>query len=120
MIRTLVIRRGRKHEIRAIAWPGSDGGRDTCPTLQFFQEQSERDPGEFATLCALLDDTAKEGPPPIPGKFKALATTGGLFEFKTNGGLRLICFWDEGSLIICTHGFLKKQQKTPGTELKRA
>ena len=29
-------------------------------------------------------------------------------------------FWDENQLIVCSHGFLKKRQKTPSGEIDRA
>jgi phage-related protein len=29
-------------------------------------------------------------------------------------------FWDKGALIILTHGFHKKTQKTPRQEIKKA
>lgn len=71
-------------------------------------------------LGALLTETANEGPPNNEQKFKDLPGTSGLCEFKTSGGLRLLCFWDDGSLIICTHGYLKGSQKAPKREIARA
>lgn len=55
--------------------------------------------------------------------FKKL--TDSIWEFRTryNGiAYRLLAFWDNGSksLVIATHGFVKKKQKTPGNEIKRA
>ncbi len=120
-MKTLVIRLGEKHTIRAIAFPAAEPhARDSCPTLKFFEEQSKRDAEECAHLAALLTQTARSGPPQNPTRFKPLSGTDGLYEFKTPGGLRLFCFWDDDSLIICTHGMLKKQQKTPKHEIKRA
>ena len=48
-----------------------------------------------------------------------------IWEFRTryaNKQLRLFAFWDKqkGSLVICTHGFVKKTQKLPSKELKKA
>ena len=50
-----------------------------------------------------------------------------IWEFRTlyNGkAYRLFSFWDEtdgeGALIIATHGILKKSQKTPPKEIKKA
>jgi len=48
-----------------------------------------------------------------------------IWEFRTNYNskqIRLLAFWDkkEKSLIIGTHGFMKKTQKLPSKELKRA
>ncbi|MDD6669211.1 MAG: type II toxin-antitoxin system RelE/ParE family toxin [Bacteroidales bacterium] len=35
---------------------------------------------------------------------------------------RLLAFWDKDmkALVIATHGFIKKKQKTPSNEIKRA
>lgn len=48
-----------------------------------------------------------------------------IWEFRTKfqtKQIRLLAFWDkeEKSLIICTHGFIKKTQKLPIQELKKA
>ena len=119
-MKTLVMRQGEKLTIRAIAFERAGAQRDQCPMLAFFEEQSKRDPLEFSKLTALLDFVVKNGPPKNETKFKHLTGTNGLYEFKTNGGLRLCCFWDATSLIICTHGFLKKKQQTPAQEIKKA
>lgn len=47
------------------------------------------------------------------------------WEFRTHYSgqcYRLIAFWDktEKSLVVCTHGFIKKVQKTPQKEIDRA
>jgi len=36
--------------------------------------------------------------------------------------IRLFAFWDEDlkSLIICTHGFIKKKQKAPRRKIEKA
>ena len=48
-----------------------------------------------------------------------------IWEFRTRSGntqIRLLAFWDttENSLIICSHGFIKKTQKTPKSEINKA
>jgi len=48
-----------------------------------------------------------------------------IWEFRTRYDkqqIRLLAFWDPNlnSLIICTHGFIKKTQKTPKSEIQRA
>ena len=48
-----------------------------------------------------------------------------IWEFRTNFNskqIRLLAFWDKESksLIVATHGFIKKTQKLPSKELKRA
>lgn len=48
-----------------------------------------------------------------------------IWEFRTRydkNQIRLLAFWDPNlkSLIICTHGFVKKSQKTPKHEIEKA
>ena len=119
-MKVLDIRRGDQLRISAIATEAESGGRDKCATLAFFQEQSQLRPAEMEKLGALLTDTANSGPPHDDRKFKDLPGTDGLYEFKTNGGLRLLCFWDDGSLIVCTHGYVKGRQKADKNEIGRA
>ena len=119
-MKTLVIRTGERLTIRAIAFPTDGSERDKCPTLAFFQEQAEQRSVEMTKLAALLSETARTGPPHNDQKFKDLPGTDGIYEFKTSGGLRLLCFWDEGNLIVCTHGYLKGSQKAPKNQIQRA
>lgn len=56
--------------------------------------------------------------------FKKLGDTG-IWEFKTEYagiGYRILAFWDTETeaLIVTTHGFFKKSQKTPKKEIDRA
>lgn len=60
-----------------------------------------------------------------PRLFKKLQND--IWEFRTiHAGLqiRLLAFWDksdnEATLVIATHGFVKKVDKVPGNEIKRA
>ena len=55
--------------------------------------------------------------------FKKL--TDNIWEFRTRYqgmAYRLLAFWDKDmkALVIATHGFIKKKQKTPSNEIKRA
>lgn len=48
-----------------------------------------------------------------------------IWEFRTRyQGItyRLLAFWDNdtGNLVVATHGFIKKSQKTPDNEIARA
>ncbi|MBC8344377.1 MAG: type II toxin-antitoxin system RelE/ParE family toxin [Bacteroidetes bacterium] len=60
-----------------------------------------------------------------PELFKKL--DGDIWEFRTkylNKQIRLLAFWDKTgkkeTLVVATHGFVKKTQKTPKSEIKRA
>ena len=61
-----------------------------------------------------------------PEAFKKLADTD-IWEFRTlfdNIQYRLLAFWDkrngQQTLVIATHGFVKKSQKTPKQEIHHA
>ena len=61
-----------------------------------------------------------------PKIFKKLENTD-IWEFRTvfdNIQYRLLAFWDKrnghNSLVIATHGFIKKTQKTPPREIQHA
>jgi phage-related protein len=60
-----------------------------------------------------------------PELFKKL--TSEIWEFRTNylsKNIRLLAFWDKEknneTLVIATHGFIKKTQKTPKHEIEKA
>ena len=60
-----------------------------------------------------------------PKIFKKLRND--IWEFRTRFGgqqIRLLAFWDKTdkkqTLVIATHGFMKKTDKTPGNEIDRA
>lgn len=51
--------------------------------------------------------------------------TNNIWEFRTRYqgmAYRLLAFWDNNTkaLVVATHGFIKKKQKTPPNEIKRA
>ena len=60
----------------------------------------------------------------VPRKFfKLLENTDGIWEIRvitTFKNIRILCFQDEGNLIVLTNCFLKKTQKTPKKEIKLA
>jgi phage-related protein len=60
-----------------------------------------------------------------PELFKKLVNE--IWEFRakyTGKEFRLLAFWDKeeptNTLVVATHGFMKKQQKTPKNEIERA
>lgn len=121
------VRHGDTRPIRAIAFEAGEIGeaethdapepRDKCPALKFFEEARKAFPASWADLLAVLDETARNGPPANTQKFNFLSD--GLYELKS-WKLRLICFFDDDSLIVCTHGFFKHQQQAPRVEIERA
>lgn len=57
----------------------------------------------------------------IPIKFfKKLKSTDGIYEVRvitSQKSIRILCFQDEGTLVILTNAFVKKTQKTPKNEI---
>jgi phage-related protein len=60
----------------------------------------------------------------VPIKFyKKLESTNGIYEVRvitSQKSIRILCFQDEGTLVVLTNAFLKKTQKTPKKEIKLA
>lgn len=116
-MKTLLVRRGAKIDIRAIASENENSNRDRCETLKFLKEQKEKNLKAQEKLTALLTNIATKGDPRNSEVFKKL--TNEIYEFRA-GVLRLFAFKDGAGLIICNHGLVKKTQKTPTHELDRA
>jgi phage-related protein len=60
----------------------------------------------------------------VPIKFfKKLESTNGIYEVRvitSQKSIRILCFQNEGTLVILTNAFVKKTQKTPKNEIKLA
>jgi len=60
----------------------------------------------------------------VPKKFfKHLENTDGIYEVRvitTFNSIRILCFFDDGNLVVLTNCFVKKTQKTPKKEIKLA
>jgi phage-related protein len=60
----------------------------------------------------------------VPIKFfKKLENTEGIYEVRVITAfrsIRILCFFDNGDLIVLTNGFYKLTQKTPRNEIKLA
>ncbi len=78
-----------------------------CDLLDFLMELKKSNEREFHKLVKDFDRTADVGVIRNMEKFKALDD--GIHEFKTYGGVRVLCFFD-GRLIIVTNGFMKRKK----------
>ena len=55
--------------------------------------------------------------------FKKLESTNGIYEVRvitSQKSIRILCFQDEGTLVVLTNAFVKKTQKTPKNEIRIA
>ena len=91
--------------------------REHCELLEFLEGLGQTLQKDSDRMLAFLSRVAEGGPPrntEISHQIK-----GKLFEF-IQGRLRVLWFYDEGKLIICTSGFVKKGRKTPRGEIDHA
>src|SRR4029079_16042463 len=62
--------------------------------------------------------------PRVPESYlKHIEHTTGLYEIRIQQGgdsFRIFCFFDDDRLIVLANGFLKKSQKIPPSELRKA
>ena len=60
----------------------------------------------------------------VPIKFfKSLKNTNGIYEVRVITAfksIRILCFQDDGNVVVLTNCFVKKTQKTPKKEIKLA
>lgn len=87
--------------------------------LEFYQEQEEK---VQEKIDFVLDMVRHERQ--VPRKFfKLLQNTDGIYEIRVITAfksIRILCFQDEGNLVVLTNSFIKKTQKTPRKEIRKA
>lgn len=87
------------------------------PGAEFYDALPIQDKAKLDNLFRLLADTGRIANPEKSG---VLDRTERLFEFKSFQ-IRMPCAYaKERGLIIITHGFRKKRNRTPTTEIERA
>ena len=116
MIVAYRIKQGARFRLIAIGTQENDKIR--LPYLEFQEEALSSAPSEWPKLVRILDYVVEAGPPRDDEKSKLLRD--GIFEFRTKGGLRLLWFYDEGSLVICVNGYIKQGRKTPNQHIEEA
>jgi hypothetical protein len=103
VIITIPIRDAVYYPFRILAVAQRSDGKLNCPVIDFFQAHR----GHLEKLSALLELTARNGTPINREKFKSIEKSGHMLEFKAFQH-RLLCFHDEGQVIVCTNGVVKK------------
>lgn len=113
---TIEVQAGERFSIHA--W-GTD---KKCQLVDFLEQLKEEANSDFSRLLYLIIRTANNGPPYNEKQCRALqgkkATD--LFEFKAPNGARIIWFYDANKIIVCSHGFTKKKDRTDPEEIDRA
>ncbi len=68
-------------------------------------------------MLRLLSRVAEQGPPrSVETSHKLADETWELIA----GRLRVLWFYDQGRVVICSHGFVKRTRKVPSGEIERA
>jgi phage-related protein len=103
----------RSHwDVLAICGPRSD-----CPLLEFLSGLEARLAADGRAMLRLLRFAAEHGPPRNVELSHKIA--GEIWELIA-GRVRVLWFYDEGRLVICSHGFVKRTRKTPQRDIDRA
>ncbi len=113
----ILITEGEKFSIIA-----AKTNQNTCPFydeyfLRFSKKEDRK--SEVVRLSALFQKFSDRGPWNDPTQLKPLGD--GFYEFKVKTGLRVFFYYDESNrqVVVLTHAFHKKSQKTPPKELER-
>jgi len=87
--------------------------------LDFYKKQDVKTKSKIDYVLKIVRELDK-----IPSQyFKHLKGTNGLYEARIKLGtniFRVLCFFDNGNLVVLLNGFQKKTQKTPKKEIKLA
>ena len=90
-----------------------------CPVKDFLDSLPGKVAQKVIWVLKLLEDLDR-----IPSSyFKKLVGTENIWECRIQFGsniYRIFCFFIENSVVVLTHGFQKKTQKTPHLEIEMA
>jgi len=87
--------------------------------IDFYKEQDNKVQEKIEYVLDLIRYEKR-----VPIKFlKFLVSTDGIYEIRvitTYRSIRILCFFDNGELVVLTNCFVKKTQKTPRKEIRLA
>ena len=90
-----------------------------CPVQDFLDSLPGKVAQKVAWVLSLLEDLQV-----VPSTyFKKLVGTEEIWECRiqfASNAYRIFCFFEGNSVVILTHGFVKKTQKTPNQEIEKA
>lgn len=90
-----------------------------CPVQEFLDSLSGKAAQKVAWVLNLFEDLDV-----VPSTyFKKLVSTDEIWECRIQFGsnaYRIFCFFDGNSVVVLSHGLIKKTQKTPQQEIERA
>jgi phage-related protein len=90
-----------------------------CPVQEFLDSLPAKAAQKVTWVLTLIEDLDV-----VPSTyFKKLVSTEEIWECRIQLGsnaYRIFCFFDGNSVVVLTHGLIKKTQKTPHREIERA
>ena len=90
-----------------------------CPAHDFLDSLPSKVAQKITWVLNFLEDLDV-----VPSSyFKKLVGTEEIWECRIQFGsnaYRIFCFFADNSVVVLTHGFIKKSQKTPKSEIERA
>jgi len=101
---------------RVIKYYETESGES--PVRDFLRELDDLTLAKVLAVFKLI-----ETQPIVPKKFFMKFSGQDLYECRIeySGQIyRFLAFWEKGAIVILTHGFEKKTQKTPPKEIKKA
>ncbi|HPS31336.1 MAG TPA: type II toxin-antitoxin system RelE/ParE family toxin [bacterium] len=88
-----------------------------CEALEFIEKMDKKTQLKIEYVFKLVEDIII-----VPTEYlKKLSSQ--IYEIRVQTGnniYRFLCFFYKGNLVVVTHGFQKKSQKTPSKEIVRA
>jgi phage-related protein len=103
--------------MREIQFYRSSSGR--CPIEEYLDSLSGKQVQKVAWVLKIIEEWEV-----VPTKyFKKLVNTDEIWEVRVQLGnniFRLLGFWEDKQVVVLTHGFTKKAQKTPKNEIELA
>ena len=93
-------------------------GGGKCPVERFIDGLREKTRAKVFSEVAMLSEFG-----PVVGMPYARQLEEGIFELRVSQGkdeVRIMYFFAPSQRIVLTHGFLKKTEKTPSREIRRA
>jgi phage-related protein len=97
-----------------------EAANGNCPVDKFIESQEKRTKAKILSTLHFLAETSNQPPHHI---FQKMSGTQNLWEIRVRhaGNIyRLLCFFDGEQVVILTHAFQKKTQKTPRQEIDTA
>ena len=102
--------------IRKVIFYRTLAGR--CPVQEFLDSLTGKAAQKIIWVLRLLEDIET-----VPSTYFRKLTGTDIWECRIQHGqnsYRIFCFFDSHSVIVLTHGIMKKTQKTPKQEMERA